>query len=172
MESITYAWKDPRRDDFSWKSTWPFYYIYFKSKVEGDSRTSPWQTYISRQDLLARVFRLKIIKLMNLIKNHKNLVHYDAACVYKWVAKERLALCPYIIVANQKINSNQIDFIILPYIQTYPTLFEIIKSHVEHRPYDNINRKSHCIVDDQYKKNDNLKCFTSNSVQWGWLSLL
>lgn len=49
-------------------STRPIYHIYFKSKVVRNSNKRPsGQTHTNRQGLLAKMFRLEIIKVMNLI---------------------------------------------------------------------------------------------------------
>ena len=110
----------------------------------------PGQTYVNRPDLLARVFRLKVMKLMHLI--NKSQIFGKVRCYMYTIEWQKRGL-PHVhilIWLETKINSNQIDSLIsaeLPNPDIDPTLFEIVKSHMVHGPCGNINCDSPCMVD-------------------------
>ena len=115
----------------------------------------PGQTHSDRHDLLARVFRQKLIKLMNIIT--KSHVFGPTRCwMYsiEW-QKRGLPHAHILIWLKDKIKSDQIDSIIsaeLPDRQQDPHLFEIIVKNMIHGPCGAINRNSSCMKDGKCTK--------------------
>ncbi|XP_017465379.1 PREDICTED: uncharacterized protein LOC108358510 [Rhagoletis zephyria] len=107
------------------------------------------QSAKDRRDLVARVFRQKIIKMMNLIK--KCIIFGSIRCdmyTIEW-QKRGLPHAHILLWLNNKIHSNQIDLIIsaeLPDPNTDPVLFHIIKKTMVHGPCGNLNANSPCMV--------------------------
>jgi hypothetical protein len=103
-----------------------------------------------RHDLLARVFRQKLIKLMNIVT--KSHVFGPTRCwMYsvEW-QKRGLPHAHILIWLKDKIKPDQIDNVIsaeLPDPQQDPRLFEIIVKNMVHGPCGSINPKSPCMKD-------------------------
>ena len=123
--------------------------------IEIQNELLPGQTYIKRHDLTARVFRLKLIKLMNLIT--KSEIFGPVRCymyTIEW-QKRGLPHAHILIWLSIKIHSNQIDSFIsaeLPDPNNDKFLFEIIKSQMVHGPCGAYNHKSPCMKDGKCSK--------------------
>ncbi|CAF4338045.1 unnamed protein product, partial [Rotaria magnacalcarata] len=108
-----------------------------------------------RHDLLARVFRQKLIKLMNIIT--KSHVFRPARCwMYsiEW-QKRGLPHAHILIWLKDKIKSDEIDSVIsaeLPDRQQDPRLFQIIVKNMIHGPCGSINPGSSCMKDGKCTK--------------------
>ena len=113
------------------------------------------QTYIDRHDLLARVFRQKLIRLMEVIKKCKifGTVRCDMYTI-EW-QKRGLPHAHILIWLTEKIHSNQIDDLIcaeLPNPNEDPVLFEIIKTQMVHGPCGVLNPNVACMQDGKCTK--------------------
>ncbi|CAF1468876.1 unnamed protein product [Rotaria magnacalcarata] len=103
-----------------------------------------------RHDLLARVFRQKVIKSMNIIT--KSHVFGPARCwMYsiEW-QKRGLPHAHILIWLKDKIKPDEIDSVIsaeLPDRQQDPRLFQIIVKNMIHEPCGSINPGSSCMKD-------------------------
>ena len=113
------------------------------------------QTNSDRHDLLATVFRQKLIKLMNIIT--KSHVFGPTRCwMYsvEW-QKRGLPHAHILIWLKDKIKSDQIDSVIsaeLPGPQRDPRLFEIIVKNMVHGPCGSVNPNSPCMKDGKCTK--------------------
>ena len=113
------------------------------------------QTHSNRHDLLARVFRQKLIKLMHIIT--KRHAFGPTRCwMYSIEWKKRgLPHAHILIWLKDKIKSDQIDSVIsaeLPDPQQDPQLFEIIIKNMVHGPCGSVNRNSPCMKDGKCTK--------------------
>ncbi|CAF1021035.1 unnamed protein product [Adineta steineri] len=110
----------------------------------------PEQTPSDRHDLLARVFRQKLMKLMSIV--NKSHVFGPTRCwMYsiEW-QKRGLPHAHILIWLKDKITSDQIDSVIsaeLPDPQQDPRLFEIITKNMIHGPCGAINPTAPCMQD-------------------------
>lgn len=113
------------------------------------------QTKNDRHDVIARVFREKLAKLIGLIT--KSHIYGDVQCwMYsiEW-QKRGLPHAHLLVWLRTKILPNQIDDIIsaeLPAPENDPGLFEIIKKHMVHGPCGSFNRNSPCMQDGKCSK--------------------
>ncbi|XP_057335011.1 uncharacterized protein LOC130673819 [Microplitis mediator] len=113
------------------------------------------QTPADRHDIISRVFRLKVVKLMNSIT--KAHIFGEVSCYMYTVEWQKRGL-PHIhllLWLKNKITPEQIDDIIkaeFPDPQKDPTLFEIMKKHMVHGPCGQINHKSPCMQDGKCSK--------------------
>lgn len=116
---------------------------------------SPGQQPSDRHDLIARVFKQKLIRLMDLItKNHL----YGETCCWMYSIEWQKRGLPHahiLIWLVEKIVSNKIDDIIsaeLPNKREDPELFEIIKKSMVHGPCGSYNPDSPCMKDGKCTK--------------------
>jgi hypothetical protein len=113
------------------------------------------QTHSDRHDLLARVFRQKLIKLMHII--NKSHVFGPTRCwMYsiEW-QKRGLPHAHILIWLKGKMKSDQIDNVIsaeLPDPKRDPRLFEIIVKNMVHGPCGSVNPNSPCMKDGKCTK--------------------
>jgi ATP-dependent DNA helicase PIF1 len=113
------------------------------------------QTHSDRHDLLARVFRQKLIKLMHIItKSH--VVGPTRCWMYsiEW-QKRGLPHAHILIWLKGKMKSDQIDNVIsaeLPDPKRDPRLFEIIVKNMVHGPCGSVNPNSPCMKDGKCTK--------------------
>jgi hypothetical protein len=113
------------------------------------------QAASDRHDLLARVFRQKLIKLINIVT--KSQVFGSVRCwMYsiEW-QKRGLPHAHILIWLKDKIKSDQIDSVIsaeLPDPQRDPRLFEIIIKNMIHGPCGAINPQSPCMENQKCTK--------------------
>ena len=109
-----------------------------------------------RNDLTARIFRLKIKKLMDTIKKDQGIFGKVRCDMYtiEW-QKRGLPHAHLLIWLETKIHSNQLDSFIsaeLPNPDEDPQLFDIIKKQMVHGPCGALNRTSSCMKDGQCTK--------------------
>ena len=115
----------------------------------------PGQTHSDRHDLLARVFRQKLIKLMNIVT--KSHVFGPTRCwMYsiEW-QKRGLPHAHILIWLKDKIKADQIDSVIsaeLPDPQRDPGLYEIIVKNMIHGPCGSVNPTCPCMKDGKCTK--------------------
>ena len=115
----------------------------------------PGQKTVNRHDLTARVFHLKLIKLMNLIS--KSEIFGPVRChlyTIEW-QKRGLPHAHILVWLITKLNSNQIDSVIsaeLPDPRVDRSLFEIVKAHMVHGPCGALNHTSPCMKDGMCSK--------------------
>ncbi|XP_071577140.1 uncharacterized protein [Temnothorax nylanderi] len=113
------------------------------------------QASTDRHDLIARVFKQKLTKLMYLIT--KSEIYGEIRCwMYsiEW-QKRGLPHAHILIWLKDKIRSNQIDSVIsaeLPNPEEDPILFEIITKNMIHGPCGPLNRNSPCMNEGQCTK--------------------
>lgn len=113
------------------------------------------QTHSDRLDLLARVFRQKLIKLMDAVT--KGHIFGPTRCwMYsiEW-QKRGLPHAHILIWLKDKIKPDQIDSVIsaeLPDPQQDPCLFDIIVKNMIHGPCDSVNPRSSCMKDGKCTK--------------------
>lgn len=110
----------------------------------------PGQTPQNRHDIIARVFKQKVMQLIKLITK-KNIFGKTNAWMYcvEW-QKRGLPHAHILIWLVKKIKSNEIDKIIsaeLPDQREDPILFDIIQKHMIHGPCGVLNPKSPCMKD-------------------------
>ena len=113
------------------------------------------QTSSDRRDVLARVFRQKLIKLMNVITK-ANVFGVARCWMYsiEW-QKRGLPHAHILIWLKDKIKPDQIDSVIsaeLPDPEQDPRLFEIICKNMVHGPCGSINPNSPCMKDEKCTK--------------------
>lgn len=143
QDSMTYVRQYGRPDlfiTFTCNSSWS----------EITDLLSPGQTSADRHDLIARVFKQKLMKLMNLITKYR--IYGEVRCwmyTIEW-QKRGLPHAHILIWLKTKITPNQIDQIIsaeLPNPEEDPILFEIVKKNMIHGPCGVLNSKSPCMKD-------------------------
>uniref|UniRef100_UPI00358F24BE uncharacterized protein n=1 Tax=Myxine glutinosa TaxID=7769 RepID=UPI00358F24BE len=110
----------------------------------------PGQTHFHRHILTARVFHLKVVKLMDLIT--KSHIFGSVRChmyTIEW-QKRGLPHVHILICLSSKIRANQIDSIIsaeFPDPTNDKDLFEIVKAQTVHGPCGSLNYNSPCMKD-------------------------
>jgi hypothetical protein len=115
----------------------------------------PGQTHSDRHDLLARVFKQKLLKLMNITT--KSHVFGPTRCwMYSIEWQKRGSQHAHILIwLKDKIKADQIYSVIsaeLPDPQSNPHLYGIIIKNMIHGPCRNINPTSPCMKDGKYTK--------------------
>ena len=115
----------------------------------------PGQSAVDRHDLVARVFKRKLSKLMGVIT--KSHVYGETRCwMYsiEW-QKRGLPHAHILIWLMKKLRPNQIDNVIsaeIPNSTQDNFLFEIVVKNMLHGPCGNLNRNSACMVDGKCSK--------------------
>ena len=112
------------------------------------SLLEPGQQSHHRHDVTARVFRQKVIKLMQLLT--KGEVFGSVRCYMYTVEWQKRGL-PHVHILlwlSNAIHPRDIDSVIcaeLPDSRSDPLLFNVVKSHMIHGPCGALNRKSPCM---------------------------
>jgi hypothetical protein len=115
----------------------------------------PGQTPVDRHDLLARVFKRKLTKMMDVIT--KSHIFGETRCwMYsiEW-QKRGLPHAHILIWLREKIRPTDIDKVIsaeLPNPQEDPLLFDIVAKNMIHGPCGNLNKSSPCMVEGKCTK--------------------
>ena len=113
------------------------------------------QTHYDRHDLLARVFRQKLIKLMDAIT--KGGVFGPTRCwmyLIEW-QKGGLPHAHMLVWLKNKTTPDQIDSIIsaeLPDLKEDHCLFRVMVKNMVHGPWGNINPRSSCMKGGKFTK--------------------
>lgn len=109
-----------------------------------------------RHDIIARVFRIKVKKLINLItKEHI----FGETLAYMYTVEWQKRGLPHIHILlwlKDKIKPEQIDTVIsaeIPNPKTDPILFEVVKNNMIHGPCGQINPRCQCMSDGKCTKN-------------------
>ncbi|CAH2207398.1 jg2803, partial [Pararge aegeria aegeria] len=115
----------------------------------------PGQKSQDRHDIIARVFRLKVKKLIDLITK-KYIFGETLAHMYtvEW-QKRGLPHIHILVWLKDKIKPEQIDSVIsaeFPNPNEDPILFEIVKSNMIHGPCGRVNPQSPCMADGKCTK--------------------
>ncbi|CAL4067132.1 unnamed protein product, partial [Meganyctiphanes norvegica] len=106
------------------------------------------QDATQRPDLVARVFKLKLMKLMDLLQIHS--VFGERRCymyTIEW-QKRGLPHAHILLWLKEKIQPSQIDSCIsaeFPDPEQDPDLFNIVQTHMVHGPCGTLNEKSPCM---------------------------
>lgn len=143
QDAMTYVRKFGRPDLFITFTCNPSWEDIQKLLINGQSASD-------RHDIIARVFNMKVKKLMDFIIKHK--IYGDVQCWMYCIEWQKRGL-PHIhilIWLKEKIKPSNIDKIIsaeLPNESEDPELFNIIKRHMIHGPCGTLNSKSPCMVD-------------------------
>ncbi|XP_062518328.1 uncharacterized protein LOC134193517 [Corticium candelabrum] len=116
----------------------------------------PGQASSNRHDIIARVFRQKIVKIIDLFTKYNifDLTRCDMYSI-EW-QKRGLPHAHILLWLQQKLRPAQIDSFIsaeLPSQQEDPELHDIIKSHMVHGPCGRFNPNSPCMKDGKCTKN-------------------
>ena len=123
---------------------------------EIDTQLMPGQESQDRHDLLARVFRRKVVTLMELIV--KGCIFGKTRCymyTIEW-QKRGLPHTHILIWLADKMKSNQIDQVIsaeLPDPVVDKALFDIVTKNLIHGPCGHLKPNSTCMVDNKCSKN-------------------
>lgn len=148
QDAMTYVRKFGRPDlfiTFTCNPTWK----------EITAHLLPGQKSMDRHDIIARVYRQKLRKLMEVIKDSG--IFGDIQCwLYsiEW-QKRGLPHAHILVWLQEKIRSTDIDKIIsaeFPNPEEDPLLFEVVTKNMVHGPCGNLNKKSPCMVDGKCTK--------------------
>ena len=148
QDAMTYVKKYGRPDlfvTFTCNPSWP----------EITSNLLSGQKSTDRHDIIARVFKLKLTSMMNLIT--KSCVFGDTICwMYsiEW-QKRGLPHAHILIWLKDKIRSTDIDKVIsaeLPNPEEDPLLFDVVTKNMIHGPCGNLNSNSPCMVNGHCSK--------------------
>ncbi|GBN09691.1 hypothetical protein AVEN_194352-1 [Araneus ventricosus] len=112
------------------------------------------QSPVDRHDLITRVFRQKLIKL---IDNITKLCFYgEVNCwMYSIEWQKRGLQHAYFLIWLKRIRPGDVDNVIraeIPGIQQDPVLFEIVSKHTSHNPCGALIMKSPCMKDKNWTK--------------------
>jgi len=116
----------------------------------------PGQKPTHRHDVVARVFRQKLIKMLAVVTKH-HCFGPTVCWLYtiEW-QKRGLPHAHMLFWLQDKIHPNQVDSFIsaeLPNPDEDPELFQVVKSHMLHGPCGPYNQNSPCMVDGKCSKN-------------------
>ena len=116
----------------------------------------PGQASCNLHDIIARVFRQKVVKLIDLFTKY-NIFGLTRCNMYsiEW-EKRGLPHAHILLWLQQKLHPAPIDSFIsaeLPSQQEDPKLHDIIKSHMAHGPCSRFNPNSPCMKDGKCTKN-------------------
>jgi len=148
QDALTYVRKYGRPDifiTFTCNPAWP----------ETEYHLHHGQSSADRHDLIARVFKRKLSKMIDVIT--KYLLFGDTHCwMYsiEW-QKRGLPHAHMLVWLQQKIQATDIDKVIsaeLPDTHIDPLLFDIVKRHMIHGPCGNLNNKPPCMSDGKCTK--------------------
>ncbi|XP_075208651.1 uncharacterized protein LOC142315251 [Anomaloglossus baeobatrachus] len=114
----------------------------------------PGQKTVNRHDLIARDFKQKLSKIINLIR--KSHIYGETQCwMYSVEWQKGLPHAHILIWLKQKIQPTEIDNIIsaeLPDPQIDPLLFDTITKNMIHGPCVSVNKNSPCMIDGRCSK--------------------
>ena len=114
------------------------------------------QAAIDRHDVVARVFKLKLQRMIDLIT--KDSIFGKTRCYMYSVEWQKRGLphAHILVWLCNRIHLSQIDDVVsaeLPDKENDPKLFEIITRQMVHGPCGNLNRNSPCMKDGRCSKN-------------------
>jgi hypothetical protein len=115
----------------------------------------PGQCPIDRHDIIARVFKRKLTKLLEMIT--KQYIYGETTCwlyTIEW-QKRGLPHAHILIWLKEKVKPNQLDKIIsaeLPNYEEDPLLHDIVKKNMIHGPCGYLNKQSPCMKDGKCTK--------------------
>ena len=123
--------------------------------IEIQCELQPGQMAHHRHDIVARVFRQKLLLMMRLFKD-RNIFGETLCHMYtvEW-QKRGLPHAHILLWLKVKIRPNQIDDIVcaeLPDEDLDPVLFEVIKTQMVHGPCGKYNPKSPCMANGKCSK--------------------
>ena len=113
------------------------------------------QSEVQRHDIVARVFKQKVIRMMDLLRKFKIFGPTQAFMYSVEWQKRGLPHVHILLWLKEKIHACDIDKIIsaeFPDPEDDPKLFDIVKRHMVHGPCGNFNRKSPCMVGNECSK--------------------
>ncbi|GBM74558.1 hypothetical protein AVEN_184364-1 [Araneus ventricosus] len=115
------------------------------------------QSPADRHDLINRVFRKILIKLIDIIT--KSCIYGEVnCCMYSIEWQKRVFRMAHILIwLKEKIRPGDVDNVIreeIPDIQQDPVLFEIVSKLMIYVPCGALNMKSPCMYETISKKND------------------